>query len=186
MSFRWAAARMAVATITTAIAWSAAATTGVRGIEAGFATLFFGGMLIFPISAGIVRYVVGRPPPGSENTGGVTVMETVVPMIGGLFAAWLIMPYRPEFVFPLASLAVGAHYFGFQTAYGDRTYWVLGGIMCIVGCTSIILQQPVHYVVPYLVAGIEIGFGLWLTAIGLQERQDSPATTSASGQQHAA
>ena len=84
-------------------------------------------------------------------------------MIGGLLAAWLLLPHRPEFVFPLAAIAVGAHYFGFRTAYGDGTYWVLGGIMCLIGLATIFLKTPDSASVPYLIAGIEVVFGCWLT-----------------------
>lgn len=140
------------------------------GIGYGFATLFFGGMLIFPISAMLVRGILRRPAESKVNPGGTIVVETVVPMIAGLFAAWLIMPHRPDFVFPLSAIAVGAHYFGFRTAYGDLVYWVFGAILCLVGLLSIVAQIPAHQVVPYLVALIEIVFGVALTWVGLRNR----------------
>jgi hypothetical protein len=98
--------------------------------------------LIFPISALLVRAVFRRKPPSRTNPGGITVMETVVPMIAGLLAAWLIMPHRIEFVFPLCAIAVGTHYFGFQTAYGDKTYWTLGAVMCFAGVAAILSRVP--------------------------------------------
>jgi hypothetical protein len=133
------------------------------GVPIGFAVLFFGGMLIFPVATFIVRTLLRREPVSKNNPGGLTVIETIVPMIGGLLAAWLLMPYRPEFVFPMAAVAVGSHYFGFRTAYGDWSNWVLGGIMCLVGIASIFYGMPIAHHVPYAIATIEIGFGCFLT-----------------------
>ena len=103
----------------------------------GFAVLFLGGTLIFPITSLLVQGVLRCEPVSAKNPGGLTVIETIVPMIAGFMAAWLLMPYRPDFVFPMSAIAVGAHYFGFRTAYGDWTNWVLGGTMCLVGMGAI-------------------------------------------------
>lgn len=138
-------------------------TASYSSLSYGFAVLFFGGMLIFPIATLIVRVIFHRDNVPKENPGGLTVIETVFPMIAGLFSAWLIMPYRPWFVFPIAAIAVGTHYFGFRTAYGDWTNWVLGGLMSLVGIASIFYGTPTSNKVPYTIAAIEIAFGFWLT-----------------------
>ena len=83
-------------------------------------------------------------------------------MIGGLFAAWLLLPGRPEFVFSVSAIAVGTHYFGFRTAYGDWTYWVFGAVLCMIGISSIALAIPSSSLVPFIVAIVEIVFGIWL------------------------
>ena len=88
-------------------------------------------------------------------------------MIGGLLAAWLLIGYRPDFVFPMAAIAVGTHYFGFRTAYGDWTYWVLGGVMCLVGVGAIFARVPSAGTVPFVIAAVEVGFGAWFTWQGL-------------------
>jgi NO-binding membrane sensor protein with MHYT domain len=88
-------------------------------------------------------------------------------MIGGFLAAWLLIPYRPDFVFPMSAIAVGAHYFGFRTAYGDWTNWILGGIMCAVGIASIFYGMPASGIVAYVISAIEVCFGLCLTWIGI-------------------
>ena len=69
------------------------------GLPIGFAFLFFGGMLIFPVATFILRVLLRRKAVSKENPGGLTVIETIFPMISGLMAAWLFIPYRPEFVF---------------------------------------------------------------------------------------
>lgn len=147
----------------------------IHGVAFGFAVLFFGGMLIFPISALLVRFVFRRPAVTPGNPGGTTVIETVFPMIAGLLAAWLILPHRPEFVFPLAAIAVGAHYFGFRTAYGAWIYWVLGGVMCAVGLAAIFAVRTPPGTVAFVIAGIEVAFGLAFTVLGLRRSPQAPA-----------
>ena len=138
----------------------------------GFAVLFFGGMLIFPLSWGIVRLLCGCPAPAGDNPGGTVVVETVFPMIGGLFAAWLLMPTRPEFVFPVAAIAVGAHYFGFQTAYGDKVYWGFAAAICLLALASIFFQIPApQATLPLVIGMVEICVGSGLTWSALIQRR---------------
>lgn len=121
-------------------------------------------MFIFPLSKLALSVFFRRQPESKSNPGGLIVIETVFPMIGCLFAGWLLLPHRPEFVFPVAAIAVGAHYFGFRTAYGDWTYWVLGAVMCAIGVFSIVAAIPSASLVPFVVAGVEVLFGFWFIA----------------------
>ncbi|MBM4192127.1 MAG: hypothetical protein FJ196_03585 [Gammaproteobacteria bacterium] len=151
-------------TIISGIVWLfAGVAANNTDIPTAFAVLFFGGMLISPLSTLLRRSVFRRSPPQKGNQGGLTVIETTFPMIGGLIAAWLMLPFRPDFVFPLAAIAVGTHYFGFRTAYGDWTYWILGGALVVVGSTSIFVGVPSANIAPLLVAAVEVIFGIWLT-----------------------
>lgn len=149
------------------LVWLAAAlATDARGVATGFTVLFFGGMTIFPLGAVVVRGIFRRPSPSAGNPGPRTVIETVFPMIGGLLAAWLLLPHRPEFVFPVAAIAVGSHYFGFRTAYGDAVYWVLAAVMCGIGAAAIFLPTFPRDAVVWIIAGVEMGFGVWFTLRG--------------------
>lgn len=149
-------------TFISGIVWLAAAITGAySNVSTGFTVLFFGGMLIFPASKMVILLCFRRKPESKSNPGSLIVIETIFPMIGGLFAAWLILPYRPEFVFSISAIAVGAHYFGFRTAYGDWTFWMLGFIMCSIGIASILFSIPAREMVSFVIAGIEIAFGFW-------------------------
>ncbi|MFO0226921.1 MAG: DUF7010 family protein [Gammaproteobacteria bacterium] len=150
--------------IVSGIVWLIAGVVGNNsGIPTAFAALFFGGMLIAPLSTLIVRAVFRREPPKRSNQGSLTVMETTFPMIGGLVAAWLMLPFRPDIVVALAAMAVGTQYFGFRTAYGDWTYWILGGTLVAIGCSSIFFGAPSAYITPFLVSVTEVVFGIWLT-----------------------
>ena len=159
------------------VVWFVAGTTAsYSGVSTGFAVLFFGGMLIFPVASLIPKFLFGREPIADNNPSGLTIIETVFPMIGGLLAAWLLVPHRPEFVFPVAAIAVGTHYFGFRTAYGDWSNWVLGGMISCVGASSIFLSLPSTDSIPYLVAVIEFAFGGWLTYRSVQSHDSKQAS----------
>jgi hypothetical protein len=84
-------------------------------------------------------------------------------MIGGLFAAWLFLPFQPAFVFPLAAIAVGTHYAVFRTVYGDRLFWVLGALITAVGLLGIFKVVPIPGGPILAVGAIELLFAVPLT-----------------------
>jgi hypothetical protein len=133
------------------------------GIGIGFAVLFVGGMLIFPLSLFIARLVFRRAGESPDNGLARTALESTVAMIGGLFAAWLFLPLRPAYVFPLAAIAVGTHYAVFKTIYGDRLFWLLGGLVTIVGLLGIFRADLLPIGPIFVVAAIELVFSIALT-----------------------
>jgi hypothetical protein len=140
--------------------WFAAAAVASRhGIATAFTVLFFGGMLIFPLSTLIARLLFRRSKEAPGNPLGLTALESTIAMIGGLFAAWLFLPYAPQFVFPLSAVAVGTHYLVFKTAYGDRTYWVLGAAITVVGLLDIFSHGRLPGNTILIVGVIEALFG---------------------------
>ena len=156
--------------VVSGLVWLVAAIASIySSVSFGFGVLFFGGMLIFPISKMVLALFFQRDSESKDNPGGLIVIETVFPMIGCLFAAWLLLPHRPELVIAVSAIAVGAHYFGFRTAYGDWSYWVLGSVLCAVGFFSILLQIPSAKMLPFVVSAIEILFGCWLTVWGWKD-----------------
>src|SRR5687767_12752750 len=100
-----------------------------QGIGTAFAVMFFGGMLIFPVGTVACRLLFRWEKEGPGNPLGAIALESTIAMIGGLLAAWLFLPLRPELVFPIAAIAVGTHYAVFRTVYGDALFWVLGGLI---------------------------------------------------------
>ena len=132
------------------------------GVTAGFATLFFGGMLIFPGAKLVSRVVFHRANESPSNPFGMTVLESTVAMIGGLFAAWLFVPSKPMLVFPLAAIAVGTHYFVFKTVYGDRWFWFLAGFITAIGFGGVFVP-PMRALTALLVSILELAFGSVLT-----------------------
>lgn len=157
--------------IVSGIVWALAAIIYMRsGVAAGFATLFIGGMLIFPIGTVICRLIFRQSGPESSNPGGRVVIETLPAMFLGLFIAYAFIELKPELVFPIAAMAVGTHYFSFRTAYGDIKYWVLGGVMTAIGAMSIFGDLIAHTNVPMIIASVEVLFGVILTVTALRER----------------
>lgn len=151
--------------IISGIVWAVAGVVAhLHGINAGFATLFFGGMLIFPIGTLLVHTIGKVAGPDPENPQARIVVETVPPMIAMLIAAWLFIPFRPDLVFPLAAIAVGTHYFGFRSAYGMMSYWVLAAIMTIFGALAVFVFPLPATTVIFAIAVIEIAFGIYITA----------------------
>ena len=146
------------------IVWIAAAVVEqAAGTGAAFAVLFFGGMLIFPLATLVCRFLFGAEKEGSGNPFGATALESTVAMIGGLFAAWLFLPFEPDYVFPLAAIAVGTHYAVFRTIYGDPIFLFLGALITAVGLASIFSFVALPGGPILAVAAIELLFGCVLT-----------------------
>lgn len=134
-----------------------------HGVGLAFAVLFFGGMLIFPLSQLVSRFLFRREPANRQNPLGRVALESTIAMIGGLFAAWLFFPFQPDYVFPLAAIAVGTHYLAFRTVYGDSLFWVLGGLITAVGVIDVLRYLDIPGG-PILAVGlIEIVFAAILT-----------------------
>jgi len=151
------------------LVWLAAGIAeGRAGVASGFAVLFFGGFLIYPLALFANRALLRRAGEAKGNPGGPLVMESTIAMIAGLFAAFLFLDHAPELVMPLAAIMVGTHYFAFRTAYGDRTFWLLAALVTLVGFAGIYRFLPLPGSVTLQVAAIEILFGIGLTLRGLR------------------
>lgn len=149
--------------VVSALVWfAAAATLSQTSLPTAFTVLFFGGMIIFPLSSAVCRLGFGRSASVKGNPLGLVALESTISMIAGLIAAWLLLASRPNVVIPVAALAVGAHYFAFKTAYGDRTFWALGAMLTLLGGISLCLPAGHDVDVMIAFAVIELGFGLWL------------------------
>jgi len=147
-----------------ALVWLAAAVVHARqGVGPAFTLLFFGGMLIFPLATLVSRFLFRREKEASGNALGFIALESTIAMIGGLFAAWLFLPTRPDYVFPLAAIAVGTHYFVFKSIYGDRLFWVLGALITAVGVAGILKAVPIPGGTILAVAVVELLFAALLT-----------------------
>ena len=138
------------------------------GVATGFAVLFFGGMLIYPLALLVNRALLRRAGEDKANPGGPLVMESTIAMIAGLFAAYLFLDHASELVMPLAAIMVGTHYFAFRTAYGDKAFWMLAAAVTLFGFGAIYHFLPLPGPVTLQVAVIEIFFGLGLTVRGLK------------------
>lgn len=150
--------------IVSGLVWIAASiVTARRGITVGFAVLFFGGMLIFPLALLANRVLLRRARESDENPFGMLVLESTIAMIAMLLAAWLFLRFEPSLVMPLSAIAVGTHYFAFKTAYGDRSFWLLAVLVTALGVLAIFRNVSVPGGVVATVGVVEVAFGLYLT-----------------------
>ncbi len=147
-----------------ALVWfAAAAVERSQGVPTAFAVLFFGGMLIFPLATVSSRLFFRRKKEAADNPLGMTALESTIAMIGGLFAAWLFLPLRPDYVFPLAAIAVGTHYAVFKTVYGDALFWLLGALITALGLLAIFRVVPIPGGLILAVGVIELIISVLLT-----------------------
>lgn len=156
-------------TLISGLVWIAAAIALARnGIGTGFVVLFFGGMLIYPLSLVANRVLLRRPAESPANPFGTLVLESTIAMIAAFLPAWLFLDSAPALVMPLAALAVGAHYFAFRTAYGLSIFWVLGGVLMAMSVAAIYRFWPFPDAFVLAVGVVEILFGIFLTARALR------------------
>ncbi len=147
------------------LVWLAAASAAQsQGIGRGFAVLFIGGMIIHPVSTVLCRTLFGRAKEATGNPLAGAALESTIAMIGGLVAAWLLIPLRVEYVFPVAAIAAGTRYAVFKTVYGDRLFWLLAGLMSGVGLLVIFVGAPLPLSPAFAVGGIEVMFAGLLLA----------------------
>ena len=121
----------------------------------GMIFLFFGGMLIFPLTQLILK-IMGRSTKVSDDNrlwtlGSLTAITVPINFI--LVGA--IIKYRPEWFFPAAMIVVGTHYLPFITLYGMKLFGILAAILIICGAV-IGLYGPSIF-----------SFGGWFTGIVL-------------------
>lgn len=138
------------------------------GTSRAFSLLFFGGMLIFPLSVLLARTLFRREKVARDNGLGGAALESTIAMIGGLFAAWLFLPARPSLVFPLAAIAVGTHYAVFRTVYGDRLFLLLAALVTCVGLAGVYVHALGETRMIFAVAVIELVVGTTLTSRALR------------------
>jgi hypothetical protein len=111
---------------------AAAALTWVSP-AAGVATLFLGGVLIFPLTTLAVRLSGGRaslPPRHPMNALAMQIAFTV-PL--GLLVVIAMIDSRTALFFPASMVVVGAHYLPFVFLYGMRLFAVLAGVLVSAG-----------------------------------------------------
>jgi hypothetical protein len=133
--------------------WLAATVVGTVGKPGqGMAILFFGSMLIFPLTQWVVRRL-GRPGRvGAENKlwGLGSQIAFTVPINFLLVGAAAL--YREHWFFPTAMIVVGAHYLPFLTLYGMKMFGVLAILLIGLG-TGLVFSGITNF-----------GIGGWVTA----------------------
>lgn len=113
---------------------ASAAATWISG-GAGMAALWFGGMVIFPVTTLAIR-ATGRPASlgrGHPFAALASQIAFTVPI--GLLVALALGAGRPELFFPAAMVIVGGHYLPFVFLYGMRLFAALAATLVLGGVT---------------------------------------------------
>lgn len=126
------------------------------GLPAGMASLFFGGMLIHPLSLLLARKLFKRGKTRSPNPMEMLALQSTAFLIIGLVVAYLVRGTYGDWFFAIALLAVGGRYLVFQTVYGMRLFLVLGGLLIAAGCVAIVWPALPPYAVALAGGIIEI------------------------------
>lgn len=126
-------------------------------------TLFFGGMIIFPLGLLLCK-ILGIPGKHSKlNPLGNLAMEGTFYMLMCIPMALLLSQQDPAWFFQGMLLIIGGRYLTFTTLYGKKAYWVLGGLLGM--AAFVLFSLGVGSAVSALVGStIEISFGTFLFA----------------------
>ncbi len=101
-------------------------------------TLFFGGMLIHPLSMLLSKSLNCSGQHQKDNPLAKLALETTILLFFGLFIAFTVARLNPEWFYPIMLLTIGARYLMFQTLYGMKAYWVLGASLMGMGMVGIL------------------------------------------------
>jgi hypothetical protein len=115
----------------------AGAVTLYVDLFSGMATLFFGGMLIHPLSLLLARRVYHRAKGRAPNPLEMLALQSTAFLIIGLAIAYLVSATYGDWFFAIALLAVGARYLVFQTVYGMRLYLILGVVLIVIAAAAL-------------------------------------------------
>ena len=137
-----------------------------RDLATGFAALFVGGILIFPVSTLLCRLVFRAPTATRGNPLERLALESTFVLFAGIFLAWCFLQVAPELAFPAMAVAIGVRYFIFRTVYGNAAYWGLGALLAMAGALVAlnVVALPINLAV--LVGVIEIVLSLVVFGFG--------------------
>ena len=125
---------------------------------AAMAALFFGGMLIFPLSAVILRAMPGRISLPTGHPSSALAMQSAFTVPVGLLVAIALGTYEPVLFFPASLLIVGAHYFVFVSLYGTKIFAVLGGALVVLGAIGMFVVPGIGAVSGWIGGAVFLAF----------------------------
>lgn len=142
-----------------AIVWAVANTVfQLVSPGAGMAALFFGGMLIFPLSAVVLTVMTGSSSLPKGHPSNALAMQSAFTVPVGLLVAIALGAYEPRLFFPASLIIVGAHYFVFVSLYGRRVFAALGGALVVLGAIGIFVAPGIGAVSGWIGAAVFLGF----------------------------
>jgi len=122
---------------------------GISGIVAvivsniaSMAALFIGGMFIFPLSILFSKLCKRSGKHAQNNALKHLAVENLGILFVGLFLAFAVAQIEIRFFYPVMLLAIGTRYLTFQTLYGLKSYWLLGGALILAGAFALVSSLP--------------------------------------------
>ena len=156
------------------LVWLAATCSALLiSVQVSAMVLFFGGMLIFPLSVVLARAFgcPGKHTP--ENPLSSLAVESTVVLFVGLLIAFVMLFSQPWLFYPVMLLTIGVRYLLFQTLYGLKIYWLVGIVLMAGGAAGMFIRLPAYLTAGYG-AAVELIFALvLLTSV---PRSTKPAT----------
>ena len=119
------------------------------------ALLFFGSMVIFPLTQSTL-HILGRPGKVSPENGlwGLGTQTAFIVPINFLLVGAAVL-HNPTWFFPVSMIVVGSHYLPFITLYGMKMFGILAALL-VLGGAALALYGPDVF-----------SLGGWITAFTL-------------------
>ncbi|MBK8285228.1 MAG: hypothetical protein IPK97_10330 [Ahniella sp.] len=164
--FRFSFFAGATGLFASASVWLAAGLVGLaKSPGIGMLTLFFGGMLIYPLSLVLCRLLGRSGKQLPDNTLANLGMESTVQMLLGIIMAFALASFRIEWFFPAMLVVIGGRYLLFATLYGLKLYWLCGGILIAAAAVLVMINAPVLWGA-FVGSAIEFAFAAILYPVG--------------------
>ena len=106
-------------------------------------TLLIAGAFIHPVGVLITKAFGGPAAHQPGNPLERLAIEGTFWMLASIAVAFGISVLRVEWFFPAMLLIIGGRYLTFQSMYGLRIYWFLGGTLCAAGIVLALIRAPV-------------------------------------------
>ncbi|MGH1471216.1 MAG: DUF7010 family protein [Cellvibrionaceae bacterium] len=105
----------------------------IVSFQTGMLSLFFGGMIIYPVSIVFCK-LLGRS--GKAHKGNflaTLAVQSTFPLVILFPLAYLVSLVNLEWFFPAMLLIIGCRYLLFVTIYGLNVYWIFGFLLILSG-----------------------------------------------------
>jgi len=149
--------------LVSAVIWAASvAVFSWVSAGAGMAVLFFGGMLIFPLSTLVLKFMGGPTALPKGHPSVALAMQTAFTVPLGLFVAIVLGRYAPVLFFPASLIIVGAHYLVFISLYGMKLFAVLAGLLIALGVITLFWLPNLGVISGWIGSGVLLLFAALL------------------------
>jgi hypothetical protein len=136
----------------------------------GVWVLIIGGALIHPISIVINKLIGLKGEHSNNNALGGLAMEGTVFMLMCIPLAYLLSIQHVQWFFQAMLMIIGGRYLTFNTIYGQKTFWILGGLLGVASYMLFIINAS-SSISAITGAAIEILFGVLMYVLAIKEKR---------------